>query len=618
MKIKEIKHHLRKAVNEAPVNILEDIKHQKVEVMKNHDYITRQEPIKKKSLKPIYAFTTISVILVIAISMFYQGDAITSQVFIDINPGIEISLNKNENVINMEAINIEEDVILSIDYYRKNVYQVIPMLLDMLSQNGFINEDKNTMLVSIKSVSDKISKENIEKLSSTIKSFFTVRDSSVLILKQEIKEDDEAIKGSYKDYLTAGKYTFIKNLTKLDSDLIFEDLVYLSLKELIELSKDISLDLTSIIESDEDVYQYYDEKMNSQLSLESAIEIALGLSNGGVVENIELEEDDGRLYYEIEIRKENQEFEIVLDALTGQVLEFEKDIDFEYDHINGSDEILDIKEISVIALDFTKGGVIIEIELNFDDSKSTYEVIVRTETAEHILLINAHTGEIIKAEYDRVDDKIISNNILSIKEIQDKVIELTDGGLVKQIELEEDDGRLYYEIEIKRESQEIELVLDAYTGQVLEYENENELDQAHFDKLEEILDIEKISSIALEFTKGGVIIEIELEHEDNTFIYKITIVSEAREHILMINARSGEIIKAENETTDDKFSDKNLISAKEALNKAYELTNGGTLVDIELNKDDGKFIYEIEIEKDSLEYEIEVDGQSGEIISFDH
>lgn len=61
------------------------------------------------------------------------------------------------------------------------------------------------------------------------------------------------------------------------------------------------------------------EKKNAVISVDKAIEIALEQFSGEVDE-VELEEEDGRLIYEVEIEKGEDEAEVEIDAYTGEVL----------------------------------------------------------------------------------------------------------------------------------------------------------------------------------------------------------------------------------------------------------------------------------------------------------
>lgn len=68
------------------------------------------------------------------------------------------------------------------------------------------------------------------------------------------------------------------------------------------------------------------EKTNAMLSQEEIKEIALGEFQGTITE-LELDEDDGRMLYEVEIEKNDDEATIEIDAYTGQVIMVEIDRD---------------------------------------------------------------------------------------------------------------------------------------------------------------------------------------------------------------------------------------------------------------------------------------------------
>lgn len=80
---------------------------------------------------------------------------------------------------------------------------------------------------------------------------------------------------------------------------------------------------TEIVEEGHLVQQ---EQNNDVISREEAKQIALNEFQGKVVE-IELDEDDGRWVYEIEIEDGKYEAELELDAVTGEIIE--KEIELE-------------------------------------------------------------------------------------------------------------------------------------------------------------------------------------------------------------------------------------------------------------------------------------------------
>lgn len=126
-------------------------------------------------------------------------------------------------------------------------------------------------------------------------------------------------------------------------------------------------------------------------------------------------------------------------------------------------------------------GTIKEIELDDDDNRLVYEIEVKRGNKEADIKIDAYTGKVLLLEiesddddYDDDDDKV-SKGTPSMKtvisESKAKSIALQKfNGTVENIELDDDDGRLVYEIEIERGEKEAEIIIDAYTGKVLEVE----------------------------------------------------------------------------------------------------------------------------------------------------
>lgn len=66
---------------------------------------------------------------------------------------------------------------------------------------------------------------------------------------------------------------------------------------------------------------------NGYIGIEKAKQIALSKVPGGTVVKVKLDKDDGIAVYEVEIIKGYYEYEIEIDARTGEILKIEKDYD---------------------------------------------------------------------------------------------------------------------------------------------------------------------------------------------------------------------------------------------------------------------------------------------------
>src|SRR5699024_12820759 len=91
-----------------------------------------------------------------------------------------------------------------------------------------------------------------------------------------------------------------------------------------------------ILKSDHEMKYYKSNQKpaankSAQISKEEAIDIAVnhaGVTRAQVTfDDVELDEEDGHLIWEIEFDSGNWEFEYDIDALTKDILDFEKDYD---------------------------------------------------------------------------------------------------------------------------------------------------------------------------------------------------------------------------------------------------------------------------------------------------
>lgn len=150
-------------------------------------------------------------------------------------------------------------------------------------------------------------------------------------------------------------------------------------------------------------------------------------------------------------------------------------------------------------------GTITELELEKDDNRAVYEVEIVNDGVEYELKVDGNSGEILKLKEKRIAQKELAKNDnqekISVKEQNEKEEKVTESkndlktkveskeakkqntvidkdealeialaefpGEVDSIELDEEDGRLIYEIEIESGDEEAEFEIDAMTGEII-------------------------------------------------------------------------------------------------------------------------------------------------------
>lgn len=144
---------------------------------------------------------------------------------------------------------------------------------------------------------------------------------------------------------------------------------------------------------------------------------------------------------------------------------------------------------------------------------------------------------------------------------------------------------------------------------------------------------EEASSIALAQVDGATEDELRInkDNDDNRNIYEVSILHDGVEYDFEIDAQTGDILSQSSERDDDDDWDdgqsgsqnnnqnnSGLISEKKASKIALGQVDGATESDLRIHQDtdDGRTVYEGSIIYNEMEYEFEIDAQSGDIIDW--
>ena len=142
-----------------------------------------------------------------------------------------------------------------------------------------------------------------------------------------------------------------------------------------------------------------------------------------------------------------------------------------------------------------------------------------------------------------------------------------------------------------------------------------------------LLTIEEAEAIAVK-TVDGKVTKIELDREKSGDVYEVEVKSDGVEYDLDIDAKTGEVLRTDKDNldkdnfydddSDDKIivSDGKFITEKAAIEIAMKQAKG-TVTEVELDEDDDRVIYEIEVRDGKYDYDFDIDAISGEVLKFE-
>lgn len=239
---------------------------------------------------------------------------------------------------------------------------------------------------------------------------------------------------------------------------------------------------------------------------------------------------------------------------------------------------------------------------------------------------------------------IVSQNLsvsagpdLSEDEVKQKV-ESQYPGEITALELEKDGKDPVYKVELVIDGKEYELQIDANSGEVLKLdekmkaEKEGKQETASASEIESTVEIKEKAEDKAD-GKGNSSKEAADDDKNTGVKVSEKETAEPKQEINNENKNAEQDANKESDTAkvtesketktekkrESKTSDqekKSIISEKQAIEIALKQFSG-KVEDIELDKDDGRLIYEIEMESSKGEAEIEIDAYTGEVIMVD-
>ncbi|MDR0136895.1 PepSY domain-containing protein [Metabacillus idriensis] len=187
----------------------------------------------------------------------------------------------------------------------------------------------------------------------------------------------------------------------------------------------------------------------------------------GTIKEMVLTKLDDREVYQVELEEKKGLYTLEVDAATGSIqnLKQVKKADLESE----KEPALSVAEAKKLAEETYSGNV-----QTMTLQGKTYSITLLTKTEEIKVEMNADSGE-IKSE-DKSSIEKTKQPVKLTEEQAEKIALAEVKGKIEDIDLEEEDGSVFYEVEIESGQQEATIQIDAFTGKILSVAIENEED----------------------------------------------------------------------------------------------------------------------------------------------
>ena len=343
MQKKEIKRKLNKMVVNSTPNVLDDVlaKCESENLLKKKE-IKMKEKQKNKFLIPKLAGALVVIVVCIGGLLLFrnQNRMYDSEIYFDVNPSIELKIDKDREVISAVALNDDGMKVLdNMNLKDADLTVAVNAIIGSMLKNGYLTVTENSILVSVKNKDASKAKALEEEISNDISAILNASSINASILSQAYDDDANAQNLAAENNISEGKARLISNIissniTDSKGNLYtFDTLKDLSINEL-------NLLISSKNAAVKDTQKTGEASIGSYIGKDSARDIAINAA-GVSLDNIralevELDADDGRLVYEVEFKSGDSEYDYEIEAKSGEIIKNHVEIDDDYQASSGN------------------------------------------------------------------------------------------------------------------------------------------------------------------------------------------------------------------------------------------------------------------------------------------
>ena len=337
--------------------------------------------------------------------LFYQrANAVASVVSLDVNPSIELKVNRSEKVLVCTPLNEDAKAILAdmgngADLKGAKLDVAVNAIVGSLVRNGYLDSISSAIMISVEDKDAARAEKLQRELTSAVDGVLQTSEAKATVLTQTLTQDAAREQQARENNISTGKAALVNRVLAINPSLKFDALAKLSVEEL----KDLAEAGAPAMPIGVDAARTAAEQYAGTTAVDS------------VTAEVDPELDESPAHYEVELQTAWGEFEYLVDAYTGNVLSGQKDllatapVGDETAKPSAPSGGADIGYAKAKSVALNHAGVSenqaydMDIELDDEDGTLVYEVEFQSGNVEYSYEINAATGAILKHETE-IDD----------------------------------------------------------------------------------------------------------------------------------------------------------------------------------------------------------------------
>lgn len=587
-----------------------------------------------------------------------QNRAVATVVSLDVNPSIQLSVNRAEKVLECSPLNAEARQVLSSmdngrDLEGAKLDVAVNAIVGAIVREGYLDSVGSAILISVDDKDADRGARLQAQLVATVDGVLKNASSSANVMSQNVNTDSETAGKAQQYGISTGKAAYIEQILALNADLDYAKLAELSVEELRDL---IRIGAPAM-------------PIGKDAAAQAAEEYAgVNVINSYLPQNTEVdpEIDDPTPHYDVEINYLGHEYEYEIDAFTGEVLRGMSRIvgdnpgePWPEDPALTADEAFNAAAEYFTAHHPELLGNFLNIEIWRTLPEGWFDIGFWCQGYKFEYDVDGQTGEVLREETDyrytppstgpAVTDPPTTTPPTTqppatqppaptdIGAEAAKAAALKHAGLaageVTFLHARQDyeDGRLVYDVDFYTDTNEYDYEIDAATGAVLKSEVEKR--PGTVPNTPSTTDIGEAAAKEAALRRAGVTgsvdwLKVEHDYDNGRHYYELEFEHDATVYDCDVDAATGDVVKFESEPCDNRLHDhggsgtgtapSGDIGAQAAKDAA--LAHAGlsesqvTRLKCEKDRDDGRTVYEVEFKSNGYEYEYKIDAATGAIL----
>ena len=175
--------------------------------------------------------------------LFYQrANAVASVVSLDVNPSIELKVNRSEKVLVCTPLNEDAKAILAdmgngADLKGAKLDVAVNAIVGSLVRNGYLDSISSAIMISVEDKDTARAEKLQRELTSTVDGVLQTSESRASVLTQTLTQDAGLTQQARENSISTGKAALVNRVLALNPALKFDALAKLSVEELKDLAE---------------------------------------------------------------------------------------------------------------------------------------------------------------------------------------------------------------------------------------------------------------------------------------------------------------------------------------------------------------------------------------------